>query len=410
MAFSLSNIKGVAGNGLLSEESKKLAQKNMSIEYIPIDNIELNPENFYSIDGIDELANLIKLYGLEQPLVVTRTGEEHYLLMTGERRITAMKKLRETGDWGQLAPCIVKDMDNIDLPLSDQKKMKMGIMVTNQTRNKTEADIANEIREWKEIYTELRKKGVECISLGKDDNGEEIIQEIKGKKTRELIAVQLGISNGQVAKYETVEKRGTKELKEKFQKNEVPVAVAEKIAVLPEEKQKKIVESMGEGKNITAQELKNFIAEAAPELLQGVKSEKTMGQTVAREREQEESEAESGQLEEQENLLPVSQEEKSPFLKNDKERKEFLKSYKKWPVWFQVPEAAETFYRYNLPDGFSIVIREYLYYMEWMEKEKDMNPEQVGTHIYLLHPNYRYLYDCISNETLVLKHFAHMKK
>ena len=41
MAFSLSNIKGVAGNGLLSEESKKLAQKNMSIEYIPIDNIEL---------------------------------------------------------------------------------------------------------------------------------------------------------------------------------------------------------------------------------------------------------------------------------------------------------------------------------------------------------------------------------
>lgn len=70
-----------------------------------------------------------------------------------------------------------------------------------QMRDKTYADIATEIREWKEIYSELRKKGIECITLGKNDKGEEIKQEIKGKKTRELISEQLGISNGQIAKY-----------------------------------------------------------------------------------------------------------------------------------------------------------------------------------------------------------------
>ena len=48
-----------------------------------------------------------------------------------------------------------------------------------QMRDKTYADIATEIREWKEIYSELRKKGIECISLGKNDKGEEIKQENK---------------------------------------------------------------------------------------------------------------------------------------------------------------------------------------------------------------------------------------
>lgn len=405
MAFNLKNIKGVAGNGLLSEASKKLAQKNMSVEYIPIDAIELNSNNFYSIDGIDELANLIQLYGLEQPLVVTHKDGEHYLLMTGERRITAIKKLRANGDWGDLVPCIVKDMDDINLPLSDEKKMKLGIMVTNQTRDKTEADIANEIREWKEIYTELRKKGVECISLGKTSEGEEITQEIKGKKTRELIADQLGISNGQVAKYEAVEKRGSKELKEKFQKNKVPVAVAEKIAVLPEKEQKEFMDSIAEEENITIHKLKEFIVEKemqTPETnLAEIQAAVKKGQS--------EDECEQKVPVEEENTL-TSQRENFSCLKNDSERKNFLRNYKEWPVWFQVPEAAEIYYRYDLPDKFSIVIREYHYYVEWMEKEKNMNPEQVGKKFYLLYPDYKYLYDCISNETLILKHLVKMQK
>ena len=97
-------------------------------------------------------------------------------------------------------------------------------------------------------------------------------------------------------------------------------------------------------------------------------------------------------------------------MKNDSERKQFLRNYKEWPIWFQVPEAAEVYYRYDLPDQFSIVIREYRYYVDWMEKEKNMSPEQVGKTIYLLYPDYKYLYDCISNEALILKHFIKMKK
>ena len=369
MGFNLNMIKGVAGNGLLNEESKKLAQKTMSIKYIPMDEIDPNRENFYSIAGIDGLANLIKLSGLQQPLVVMQKEDGRYLLLTGERRLTAIKKLHENGDWGDVVPCIIQNLDDMDLPLSDDKKLKMNMMVTNQMRDKTDADIATEIREWKEIYSELRKKGIECISLGKNDKGEEIKQEIKGKKTRELISEQLGISNGQIAKYEKVEKNGSSELKEKFEKNEISVAVAEKVASLPAREQKDFLGHVPKGENVTSPMVAEYIGETKNLRKEGFELN----------------------------------------LKNEKERKKFLKGYQEWPVWFQVPQASEVYYRYDLPDGYSIVVCEYRYYLEWMEKEVTEDSEQVGIRIYLLTPGYKYLYNCRSNETAVLKHLQQSK-
>ena len=34
-----------------------------------------------------------------------------------------------------------------------------------------------------------------------------------------------------------------------------------------------------------------------------------------------------------------------PKLKNNEERKEFLAKYREWPVWFEVPQAEETYSR-----------------------------------------------------------------
>ncbi len=42
-----------------------------------------------------------------------------------------------------------------------------------------------------------------------------------------------------------------------------------------------------------------------------------------------------------------------PVLSNNDKRKEFLKGFHEWPIWFEVPEKKETYYRYNLPDGSS---------------------------------------------------------
>lgn len=87
-----------------------------------------------------------------------------------------------------------------------------------------------------------------------------------------------------------------------------------------------------------------------------------------------------------------------PAMKNNDQRKAFLNNYQTWPVWFEVPEASETYHRYDLSDGSSIVVCEYCRYIEWKKKET------IGQTWYLLKPGYRYLYDCQSNETTLVEH------
>ena len=116
-----------------------------------------------------------------------------------------------------------------------------------------------------------------------------------------------------------------------------------------------------------------------------------------------ESEAE---LEEDDEL----EEPELPVMRNNDQRKEWLKNYKDWPVWFEVPEASEIYYRFNLPDGSSIVICEYHMWLSWKEKYSDENPDSIGTREYLLNPGYRYLQDCCTNSTVLVEHLKNLQK
>ena len=102
---------------------------------------------------------------------------------------------------------------------------------------------------------------------------------------------------------------------------------------------------------------------------------------------------------------PVQDQPEIPQLKNNDQRKDWLDQYKDWPVWFRVPEAAEIFYRYDLPDGSSLVICEYHYWLKWLE-----NPEMIGTREYILTPEYHYLDDCKSNRTAMIEKLKEVQK
>ena len=114
------------------------------------------------------------------------------------------------------------------------------------------------------------------------------------------------------------------------------------------------------------------------------------------------------ELEEQEEPAPVQPD--LPVMRNNDQRKEWLKNYKGWPVWFEVPEASEIYYRFNLPDGSSIVICEYHMWLSWKEKYSDENPDSIGTREYLLNPGYRYLQDCCTNSTVLVEHLKNLQK
>lgn len=99
-----------------------------------------------------------------------------------------------------------------------------------------------------------------------------------------------------------------------------------------------------------------------------------------------------------------------PLLSNNEKRKEFLKSFREWPIWFEVPEKEETYYRYNLPDGSSIVICEYHMWLEWKERYADENPDSMRTELYLLKQGYHYLNDCKTNESAIVEHLKNVQK
>lgn len=94
-----------------------------------------------------------------------------------------------------------------------------------------------------------------------------------------------------------------------------------------------------------------------------------------------------------------------PELRNNDQRKAWLNTYSDWPVWFEVPEANEVYYRYDLPDGSSLVICEYRYWIEWLE-----NPERIGTREYILTSGYHYLEDCKSNRSAMVEHLKGIRR
>ena len=95
-----------------------------------------------------------------------------------------------------------------------------------------------------------------------------------------------------------------------------------------------------------------------------------------------------------------------PKLRNNDQRKAFLNNYREWLVWFRVNEASEVYYRYDLPDGSSIVICEYHFYLPWLSKDQD----RTGTREYLLKPGYHYLEDCKTNTTTLVEHLKNIQK
>ena len=101
-------------------------------------------------------------------------------------------------------------------------------------------------------------------------------------------------------------------------------------------------------------------------------------------------------------------------LTNNQKRKEWLESYRGWPVWFTVEEADETYYRYGLPDGYSVVVKEY---KQWYDPEswyvkitRNGDPVVFNTDYYLLRPDYHFLADCKRSETDIIDHLRHMGK
>lgn len=226
-----------------------LAEKDpaeMDITWLKREQIIKNPQNGYEIGDVRGLAADIRRAGIAQPLeVLPQPDGSTYRLLTGERRLTAVDLLIAAGDWKpeRKIPCVVRSLaDYENLALSDDLKEMYAIIRTNRFNRKlSDADLYFEAEQWEKIIREMKANGQKELTLGIDQKEESLTIDLSGR-TRENVAKTLQTSNGQVAKIESIRKRGIKPVKDAVSNGQLKIAPAYILSGMSEEEQQEFME------------------------------------------------------------------------------------------------------------------------------------------------------------------------
>ena len=257
MGQKIEENKVELGKSYLNEASLSMRDTRKKTEYISLDEIVPNPDNKLSMPNVKWLKQDIALEGLLQPLVVAQMDDGKYMLYAGHQRFEAIRQLHQEGKFENTVEVKKVDLDNLNLPdtVSENVRRKLLLRSANIQRGNgysTDADRYVVISDWKEIYTELRRCGVEVIEFGLEGDDEiRESEQIKGRKTRELVAEKVGLSPAQVGKFERVDNQGVDELKEALKEDKINVATAAEVASMNQQDQKKILEKIRATREIT---------------------------------------------------------------------------------------------------------------------------------------------------------------
>lgn len=115
------------------------------------------------------------------------------------------------------------------------------------------------------------------------------------------------------------------------------------------------------------------------------------------------------QAEAEQNAEEVKQPE-LPMLKNDKQRAEFIDAYEEWPLWIDTQKTGERYYRYDLPDGTSFVIKTYHAMLYDYSQSGCHYKEGYGENEqYLLQPG-KFFRDCRTNRSTLIDKLKELQK
>ena len=179
------------------------------IEYIPIDKIDPDDRNFYSVGDVSELAASIEMVGLQQPLRV-RSGERgHVTVVSGHRRRAAILLIRDGGStmFERGVPCIRERGD-----VSKEWQELRLIYGNSATRILSASEISIQSEKVAEILAKLEEQGVKfpgrtrdhvaaILQTSKSRIGRlhairanlvpELLQEFDGRRLGETVAYRL---------------------------------------------------------------------------------------------------------------------------------------------------------------------------------------------------------------------------
>ena len=212
------------------------------MKMIDVENIEPNKANFYEISEVEALAEDIERQGLMTALVVAEQDGGKYQLISGHRRLAAIKQLIGDGRRRNTkVPCFIKGA-------KPKTETELDLIMLNATQRKyTDADTMREYEELTRIFKELEAAG----------------KPIKGR-IRNKIAEALNVSAAQVGKLDNIKHNAVPAVEQAVKSGDMSISTANEVAKLTPEKQEEII---SEKPNITHKEVRAMQKKQAAENL-----------------------------------------------------------------------------------------------------------------------------------------------
>ena len=212
------------GDYLRTDEMSRINTGTEQIVYIDLDRIDPDPNNFYSLDGIDELAGNIELIGLQQPLRVRPEGDR-FTVISGHRRRAACLLIRDGGSeqFSRGVPCIVEYGEATPA----MRELRL-IYANSSTRVLSPAELSKQAERVQELLYELKRQGVEFPG-----------------RMREHVAAACRVSESKLARLGAIRKNLRDSYRLLFDAQRLPEGLAYRISQETPEVQKDLFERLG---------------------------------------------------------------------------------------------------------------------------------------------------------------------
>lgn len=214
----------------LNKNSKAAAEDRPKARFrtrdISIKKMYSNDKNFYSMNDIEELAQLILAVGMMENMAVTYDPCERgeYRIIAGERRWRALTLLTERGyeDFG-IATCQI-------LTPAEEHEEIVQVIVANAYRTKTVMDILQEEKQLKESLQYMKDNGL-TLQGYKLDSG----------RLRDVIADIMKMSAAKIGQIEGINKCLIPEFTEELKEGRLTFSAAYELSGMSEEDQSEML-------------------------------------------------------------------------------------------------------------------------------------------------------------------------
>lgn len=246
MAAGWSVMDALNRNSKAAAEDKPRAR--FRTKDISIRKMYSNDRNFYSMNGIEKLAQEILTVGLLENMTVMYAPCERgeYRIIAGERRWRALQFLLKKGyEEFEIATCQIKSV-------AEEHEEMVNIIMANAYRDKTMADLLQEEQQLRKSLQYMKDNGLTLQGYTLDSG-----------RLRDVIASIMQMSGTKIAQIDSINERLIPEFTEQLKEGRLTFSAAYEISGMDQEQQQEMLEKSQESGGLTWKEVKE--AKAAVE-------------------------------------------------------------------------------------------------------------------------------------------------